>query len=430
MSKFIGMKGFIFSLFNIRKDFETTFVLTGCLLLFLSCLLVTGMNIWLGPSSSVTLLSGVCTLWFAVLLVYGRLYQNIIVLKWVVSISALIFINVGWYYNYASNGPVLFTYLAFFAFLVVVWEKKILRVFMAFMFFNIVALLLLELSDIERFDQYYDKPTQIMDAYITFLVAAAVVFVFLSIVKKNYYLQLKEAQKTNDLKDAFLCNVSHELRTPLNAIVGFSKIISENNLSEEARRNYANIIKVNSDYLARGVSDLLNVSLLESQLLEINSAYCHLGNLFQQLKRDYQRELLNLNNYSVRVICTSAESDPIVYTDYIKLEQILRSLLSNAIKYTSEGVIRFGCQSVNGITTFFVQDTGIGIKKEDRMKIFDRFVKIDNDKYYQGIGIGLYLTRQLVEILKGKIWVKSSEGHGSAFFFTVPHLKAEKEIAC
>jgi len=112
----------------------------------------------------------------------------------------------------------------------------------------------------------------------------------------------------------------------------------------------------------------------------------------------------------------------IINVDKIRFEQILRNLLSNAVKFTEEGSIEVSCQVGKENCTFSVKDTGIGIHVRQQEEIFERFMKIDNNKQhlYRGTGIGLFLTRQLVEMFGGKIWVESEVGKGSNFCFTIP----------
>jgi signal transduction histidine kinase len=124
----------------------------------------------------------------------------------------------------------------------------------------------------------------------------------------------------------------------------------------------------------------------------------------------------------VQVRSNLRESKIIVYVDKIRLEQILRNLLSNAVKFTEKGSIEVSCEKSSGYYTFCVKDTGLGILPEQQEIIFDRFIKLDNNKQYlhRGTGIGLFLSKQLVEMFGGKIWVESAVGKGSKFYFTIP----------
>lgn len=142
--------------------------------------------------------------------------------------------------------------------------------------------------------------------------------------------------------------------------------------------------------------------------------------VISQIIQSFQLSVLSGKN--VKVQSTLDMPKLLLKIDKVRFEQILRNLLSNAMKFTEEGIIEVGCQKGKEFYTFSVKDTGIGIHTEHQRVIFDRFMKVDNDKQhlYRGTGIGLFLSRQLVEMFGGKIWVESEIGEGSTFYFTIP----------
>ncbi|MFA9370093.1 MAG: ATP-binding protein [Labilibaculum antarcticum] len=230
----------------------------------------------------------------------------------------------------------------------------------------------------------------------------------------------KKARESDYLKTAFLQNISHEIRTPMNGIVGFAGLLKENDLTQDEKEMYLDIITKSSGQLLNVVNDVLDVSLLDSGNVIINKTQFDLNEFLDQiysvhgtiLSKDI---LLQLNN-------TLSGLDHIVFTDKVKLGQIFDNLISNAIKYTPKGLIEFGCEMKEDQLLFFVKDSGIGIAPKFHEKIFDRFhrAEVETTKTIGGAGLGLAICKGNVELLGGEIWVESNPGDGSKFYFTMP----------
>jgi signal transduction histidine kinase len=222
------------------------------------------------------------------------------------------------------------------------------------------------------------------------------------------------------LKSSFVANMSHEIRTPLNAIVGFSSLMTDPDIAEEDKKTFEEQIQHNSDYLLSLIEDIIDVSKIESNQLTVKIQKVNVVPLIRQITQSFQLAVPPVKN--VRITTSLEVSELFVSIDQLRLEQILRNLLSNAIKFTEEGIIEVGCQRDKEFFTFSVNDTGIGIHAEHQEVIFERFRKIENNKQhlYRGTGIGLFLSKQLVEMFGGKIWVESEVGKGSSFYFTIP----------
>lgn len=229
-------------------------------------------------------------------------------------------------------------------------------------------------------------------------------------------IKVKEADK---LKSAFLANMSHEIRTPLNAIVGFSDLIAESDDKKETH-TYLDIIHKNNELLLQLIDDILDFSKIEAGTLEYHigevdiKEICGEVALTDSLKMDADVKL---------VFDTNAPSI-LVKTDYKRIVQVLVNFVNNAIKFTTKGHITiFYCQE-NGRLKVGVKDTGIGIAEKDRQRIFDRFIKVNDFK--QGTGLGLTISKTIIENLGGTIGVDSEEGKGSTFWFTLPLEKEKK----
>lgn len=229
-------------------------------------------------------------------------------------------------------------------------------------------------------------------------------------------IKVKEADK---LKSAFLANMSHEIRTPLNAIVGFSDLIAESDDKDEIR-TYLDIIHKNNELLLQLIDDILDFSKIEAGTLEYHidevdiKDLCGEVALTDSLKMNPEVELLfDMNSPSI-----------LVKTDYKRIVQVLVNFVNNAIKFTEKGSITIFYRKENGLLKVGVKDTGIGIAEKDRQRIFDRFIKVNDFK--QGTGLGLTISKTIIETLGGTIGVDSEEGKGSTFWFTLP-LENEKK---
>jgi len=234
---------------------------------------------------------------------------------------------------------------------------------------------------------------------------------------------LLKAQESDKLKSSFLANMSHEIRTPMNGIIGFSEFLLEPNLDEINRKKYANVIIDSSKRLLSIVNDVLDISKIEAGMVKLNYENVNLNTLLDDLYTFYKpitnRSKLNLISHKGIDNLKS-----VVETDKNKLNQILTNLISNAVKFTNEGTIEFGCNIKNNMVEFYVKDTGIGIKKELINKIFYRFTQAEmpKNKQIQGTGLGLAISKKFVELFKGNIWLESSK-NGTTVYFTIPYIK-------
>lgn len=237
---------------------------------------------------------------------------------------------------------------------------------------------------------------------------------------------IAKAVESDNLKTSFLANMSHEIRTPMNAIVGFSTLLGIEGYSEEERQVFVSQVRMNSEALLTLINDIIDLSKIQSGQIEIRKHYFELNDVMIDLKKSFEREpyLLAFKNIDFEFVQQS--SDPfMVMCDPQRLTQILVNIIGNAFKYTEEGYIHFGYRIVDDRKNieFYVKDSGIGIPPDKLELIFRRFLKIEDDKtkVYRGAGLGLAISRNLVELLGGKIWAESIPGEGSTFFFTIPY---------
>ena len=228
-------------------------------------------------------------------------------------------------------------------------------------------------------------------------------------------LEIQKVREADKLKSAFLANMSHEIRTPLNAIIGFSNILAETDDKEE-KEEFVKIINKNSDLLLHLITDILDFSKIESGVLDYSLSDTSLKDIFHE---QFQVHAMKMPE-KVSLICDfDALLDIFVHTDPKRVTQVLSNLISNAVKFTEVGSIRFSYRIVEKYVLVEVIDTGIGISPQHQQAIFDRFVKVNSFK--QGTGLGLTICKTIIEALNGTIGVDSRPGEGARFWFTLPY---------
>ena len=225
-----------------------------------------------------------------------------------------------------------------------------------------------------------------------------------------------KAEQSDQLKTAFLANMSHEIRTPLNAIVGFAKILPE--ITDEMERaSIINIIDTNSDQLLMLINDILDLSKIEAGTIEFVDIPANLTDLCQNI----YCTLIEKTAPGVQLGFEGAFDNLVTLCDPGRLSQVIVNLITNAIKFTKEGFIRYGYRLREDRVEFYVADTGLGIPEDKLSTIFTRFTKLNS--FIAGTGLGLAICRMIVERQHGKIWAESKLGEGSIFRFNFPYRK-------
>ena len=241
------------------------------------------------------------------------------------------------------------------------------------------------------------------------------------IISRKKELTIK-ASESEALKSAFLANISHEIRTPLNGILGFSELLTESEFISQKDIKYLKIINQNGNHLLKLINNIIDISKIEIGNLSITENNIELNSLLSDITESIFSEN---ENVSINAIC-SKDVEFKILTDELRLVQVLTNLINNAIKFTAEGSVSVSYSVTdNENIEFKVSDTGIGMNEQQTSIIFERFRQA-NDKTsykYGGTGLGLYISKRIVELMKGEIWVESKEGVGSNFYFTIPLKK-------
>ena len=245
-------------------------------------------------------------------------------------------------------------------------------------------------------------------------------------------LAKEKAEESDKLKSAFLANISHEIRTPLNGIVGFLRFIGSDHLPQSRREDYIKVINKSSRQLAKLIDDIIDISKIEAHQMNISPIPIQLNSLMNEFRLLFETYLQASNKERIELILDDSGfiDQSLIYIDTVRLGQVFNNLISNAIKFTDKGYIRFGYrQSAPNQLEFVVEDTGIGLASDQQELIFERFrqAEIGDKRLYGGTGLGLSISRSLIQLQGGNIWVESSEGTGSSFYFTIPYLPIAPE---
>lgn len=234
---------------------------------------------------------------------------------------------------------------------------------------------------------------------------------------KEYEEKAQQAEKASKMKSLFLANMSHEIRTPLNAIEGFSRIMCETDSASE-RMKYMEIIESNNTRLLSLINEILDLSRVEAGELIIKRAPTDLNQMCQSLKQLFKFRCPD----SVNMVWSKPNMNVMFNTDENRLAQVFSNLISNALKHTTMGSINYGYRLINDgqEIEFYVSDTGTGIAPEDLPEIFNTYMSKDAETMQNGYGLGLPLSKIIVEKLGGQIKVSSELGKGSTFTFTFP----------
>ena len=233
----------------------------------------------------------------------------------------------------------------------------------------------------------------------------------------EYEEKTQKAEKASKMKSLFLANMSHEIRTPLNAIEGFSRVMCETD-SQEERSKFMEIIESNNARLLTLIDEILDLSRVESGEVVIKKSMTDLNELCKNIKNTFKFRCPD----TVEMIWSRPTMAVTLNTDTNRVIQVLSNLIGNALKHTSKGSITFGYRMISDgqEVEFFVSDTGSGIAPEDLDHIFKTYVSKDADTMNNGYGLGLPLSKIIVEKLGGTVSVSSKLGEGSTFRFVLP----------
>jgi PAS domain S-box-containing protein len=251
--------------------------------------------------------------------------------------------------------------------------------------------------------------------------------------RKQYEKELMDAknkaEESAKLKSAFLANLSHEIRTPLNAILGFTDLLESENLDREKKKEFIDTIKASGNNLLSIINDILDVSFIESEQIQIDQQEFSLNVLMETLKAETEHKIATRRkSVGLTTHKEFADGKDYLVADPGKIQQIFTKLLDNAVKFTNSGSIEFGYRRENGSSIdFYVKDTGIGVPESSKSLVFERFRQLDIgvDRQFEGLGLGLPIAKGLVTQLGGTIEFNSLENKGTTVTFKLPYRSRE-----
>lgn len=243
--------------------------------------------------------------------------------------------------------------------------------------------------------------------------------------EENLKKAKEKAEEADKLKSAFLANMSHEIRTPMNAIIGFSDLLISDEYTDEEKKEFGNLIKNSGSSLLKLIDDIIDISIMEAGHLKLNMTSVNVNYHLNEIAMFFigDRERLGKANVEIK-LNIPPDSDKIrIETDPVRFRQVVNNLVGNALKFTENGTVELGYSiGSDPVLHFYVKDSGIGIRPEKIGLIFERFNKLDDDRrIYAGTGLGLTISKKIVEELGGFMYVESEYGKGSKFSFTLPY---------
>ncbi len=240
----------------------------------------------------------------------------------------------------------------------------------------------------------------------------------------------EQAEEADRLKSSFLANMSHEIRTPMNAIVGFSNLLNDEDINHDIRKELINQINIQSNTLLNLIDNLIDLAKIDAGQLDVKQVNCPMDEILEELYDSFS-ETAAYKDIDLEVNGDKALNDYLILGDPYRVKQVFSNLIDNAIKFTDAGLVEFGCEMTtsksNPVARCYVKDTGRGINKRQQELIFQRFKKVEHErqKIFPGAGLGLNISKILIEMMKGELSLQSLPYQGSVFFFTLP---ADKNI--
>ena len=288
---------------------------------------------------------------------------------------------------------------------------------------NKKALLTLRMS-LEPMDSIVKNT--LTNSYIILLITIFIVILLLTLNTRlfEYALLFKKLKEVDKMKDEFISMASHELRTPITTLKGFISMILDGDfgeLNKDGKKNLK-IMELSTNRLNFLVEDLLNVSRIEQKRLVINLKEVNTKEILNSIRDEFQ---LRTKEKGLGLKLNLEENFPNILADEDKLRQVLVNLMGNAVKYTIKGNIELSAKFKKDFVTISIKDSGIGMSSKDREGLFSKFYRIENEKTkgITGTGLGLWITKQLIELMNGKIYIDSIENIGTKIYFTIPIFK-------
>ncbi len=336
-------------------------------------------------------------------------------------ISVLISINALWLYNGGSQSPSPLIFISLMALIVYLNPKPGATIISFIVGTNIIVLLIIEWQFPNLVVFYKNEQQRIMDHLVATFYLFAAVIPALAYERKLIIKEKEQAEDENKQKSAYLANMSHEIRTPMNAIVGFSELLQDQGINQKEQNEYIYIIRQNSELLLNLINNILDLSKLEANLVTIRKSTFCINSLLSQIYNAHINQAQKTDIHFEKDIPYEFRN-AMIETDRTLLFQVFSNLIINALKATQKGVVRFGVRRKKDGLLFFVFDTGPGIPFDQQKKIFERFSQLPSNHNgkvnSEGVGLGLSICKEIIDLLGGEIKLHSEVNVGSTFIFS------------
>ena len=410
-------------LFGSTEQFSMEHRLLNGFMLFGSILGFTflGFNILLGLGNILIFLTATAGCFLLFLYYRSRFHKDYKLTLYLSTIFILLMLSVLWLENAGSDGPIAYLYFALLVFVILFFKKPFNFIMIFILGLTITSLYIIEFYFPEVVTPYPEGVNRTLDHLSVYIPVIIIISFFIYHTREYYFSEKKKAETSDKLKTSFLANMSHEIRTPMNSIIGFSQLLSENP-DPETQKKYVDLILESGDSLLTLINEILDISQIEAGQSKLFPKNFNLEQLLSDLWDSFETERIKNKKNNIKLILAETEGVRVktMYADPFRLRQVLSNLINNALKFTDSGKVSFGYSLLAGNKIrFCVEDTGIGIASENIEAIFHRFFKLEEDmnRLYRGTGLGLAICKQIVEMMGGKLLVKSELSKGSQFFF-------------
>ncbi len=371
-----------------------------------------------------------CILIFASVFYISRFRNGFKYVVWPVIIASLSAINLQWLNVGGLDSSLTYMLIVVMVAFIVILPPKQHFLFCSVFLIDTLTLIFIHFYYPSLISQYPDKANQALDISITLIIVLIFTALIISLLKreydkKKYLLEQKNIDliKANNVKSQFLANMSHEIRTPMNGVIGMADLLAETLLSAE-QHEFVDAIQISGDRLLNIINEILDFSKIEAGESKLKNVKFNLRKCIEDVL------IINqpfANKKSLELLYTfQHDVNEHIIGDEGKTRQILLNLVSNAIKFTDKGHILISIKSTSeqnkNELIFSVADTGIGISSDNQKGLFNEFYQTDINatRQYGGTGLGLTISKQLVEFMSGKIWLDSEVNKGSVFYFSIP----------
>lgn len=415
-------------LISKEMSFDERFFLKTLGLSMLVSFVASIFNIVLRLDQSLILLTAITFITFAVMFWAARFKRFFKAIRFSFLVVTIIILNALWLLNAGSKGPTLLIFQALFALGLFITPGRFYIPIAVIFGLNVTLLFGLEFYYPELIIPYSNPASRLTDIYVITVIFFLCEIPLIYYAHNSFKAEKTRAQESDKMKTSFLANMSHEIRTPMNAILGFSELLRDDDITRKEKNQYLDIIKENGNVLLDLLGNILNLSKLEADLMEKKEGPVQVYPFMEQMKFTFEKQV---DPDKVRLVTEypMGYKDIFIYSDELILYQVFSNLLNNAIKFTTRGQITIGffIDETQPSITFFVRDTGLGITPEKVSLIFERFRQGDEtlQRNHQGVGLGLTISKGLMAVLNGTMWVESKINKGSTFYFCQPLKKVE-----